>query len=236
MPGGVAHHSHEGRPGPDEAPWILFVDDDPLLLRSLQRTVYRQFKLQTASSGMEALELLATSSTPAVAVIDQEMPEMPGIELLCRLRAISPDTVRVMLTGKADLALAIQAVNQGQVFRFLTKPVDVPMLNGVLTEAVRVFVQKTDENRLLAEAMAELDFEGSEVEAASLLRHLRVKLTERELEVLKCLAQGGTSKELGPRLGISPRTVDVHRSHLLEKLGCHHATSLIHIAIKAGLV
>lgn len=236
MTGVLPSNPRNGRPAPEEAPWILFVDDDPLLLKSVQRTVYRQFKMRTAASGMEALELLAVSTVPAVAVIDQEMPEMPGIELLCRLRAIAPDTVRVMLTGKADLALAIQAVNQGQVFRFLTKPVDIHMLNGVLTEAMRVFVQREDENRLLAEAMAEHQAEGVEIEPSTLLRHLQTKLTGRELEVLRCLAQGGTSKELGPRLGISPRTVDVHRSHLLEKLGFNHATSLVHIAIKAGLI
>jgi len=215
--------------------WVLFVDDDPLVLKSCRRALGEQFQIQTASSAAEALGLIDAAAPPAVVVADQQMPGMNGIDFLINLRSMVPDAVRIMLTGQADLSTAMQAVNLGQVFRFLTKPVDVPTLREVVTAAVQVYVERMDEIHLLEEAMANRQADGSDAESTALKRLLDAKLTPRELEVLGLIGLGGTSKDIGPQLGISHRTVDVHRNHILMKLELHNSTSLVHVAIKAGL-
>ena len=220
----------------DKGLWILFVDDDPLILKSIQRAFRDRLRLKTASSGQEALDLLDKETAPALAVVDQQMPGMSGVELLGRLRQDFPDTVRVMLTGQADLPTAMEAVNRGQVFRFLTKPVDMPSLQQVVAESMQAFQQRQDENRLMAQAMTNASGADAGAESLALQQLLEARLTPRELEVLRCIGQGESSKEIGPRLGISYRTVDVHRSHILEKLDLHNSTSLVRMAVKAGLI
>ena len=219
-----------------DRPIILFVDDDPLILRSMRRLFGDTHDIQTAQSGPEALALLAKGPQPAVAVVDQQMPGMSGIDVLRGLRQDYPDTVRIMLTGQADLPVAMDAVNRGQVFRFLTKPVDVPSLQQMVAESMEAFQQRNEENRLVAQAMALGRADGPGREASALQQLLEARLTTREMDVLRLIGQGRASKEIGPRLGISPRTVDVHRSHILEKLTLHNSTSLVRVAVKAGLV
>ncbi len=232
----MAKFSGETTEGSTESPWVLFVDDEPLVLSSYRRALSSHLNVGTANSGVAALALIASSSPPAVVVVDQQMPEMTGIDLLLKLREVSPDSVRIMLTGQADLATAIQAVNQGQVFRFLTKPVDAIALQQVVAESMQFFVERTEEKRLFAEAMAGRQADVPEVEASAMAQLLQAKLTSRELDVLRLIGQGNSSKDIGLKLGISHRTVDVHRSHILEKLNLHNSTSLVRIAIMAGLL
>jgi response regulator RpfG family c-di-GMP phosphodiesterase len=101
---------------------ILVVDDDPLFLDLLKEGLPKQYSVDTALSGMEALEHFRTKGPYALLLSDMNMPGMKGIELLEHVRALYPDTVRLMLTGNADRQTAIEAVNRGQVFRFLGKP------------------------------------------------------------------------------------------------------------------
>jgi len=228
-----AAHGLGNRP---DRPIILFVDDDPLILRSMRRLFGDTHDIQTAQSGPEALALLAKGPLPAVALIDHQMPGMTGIDLLHALHHDHPDMVRIMLTGQADLPLAIEAVNRGQVFRFLTKPVGMESLRQVVAESVELYQQRAAENRLLAQAKAMAPAEGPDFETSALQQLIEARLTARELDVLRLIGQGRSSKEIGPRLGISPRTVDVHRSHILDKLGLHNSTSLVRVAVKAGFI
>lgn len=101
---------------------VLFVDDESHILSSYQRQLGKSCNLETALGGDKALEQISKSGPYAVIISDQKMPKMDGIELLSRVREIAPDTVRIMLTGYADLDTAIEAVNSGYIFRFLTKP------------------------------------------------------------------------------------------------------------------
>lgn len=101
---------------------ILFVDDEPAALDSYRRLLRKDFDLETATSGSEAIQSLADSGPFAVVVSDMQMPGMDGIQLLKKVREIAPDTVRLMLTGHANIDVAIDAVNEGNIFRFLTKP------------------------------------------------------------------------------------------------------------------
>jgi response regulator RpfG family c-di-GMP phosphodiesterase len=102
---------------------ILFVDDDPCILDGFTRSLRWEFAVTTASNGTDALEVLSAADAPfAVVVSDMMMPGMDGAAFLERAQLLAPDTVRVLLTGHADLASAISAVNNGRIYRFLTKP------------------------------------------------------------------------------------------------------------------
>ncbi len=101
---------------------ILFVDDDSNLLAALKRGMRKQFDISVAVGPQLGLEMISQMGPFAVVVADMRMPGMDGIEFLSRVKEIAPDTVRMMLTGNADLQTAINAVNEGNIFRFLTKP------------------------------------------------------------------------------------------------------------------
>lgn len=101
---------------------VLFVDDEPNVLSSFQRSLGRLYQVDTATGSLEGLEMVRKNGPYAVVVSDLRMPDMDGIQFLATVREMAPDTVRMMLSGHADLEAAIAAVNEGNVFRFLTKP------------------------------------------------------------------------------------------------------------------
>lgn len=117
---------------------IMFVDDERSVLEGYHRLLYRQYDVVTASSGGEGLKLLRESGPFAVVVSDMRMPGMSGAEFLTRALAVAPDTIRMLLTGYADLNDAIRAVNEGQIFRYLTKPCD----RETLQHAVHLGVER----------------------------------------------------------------------------------------------
>jgi DNA-binding NtrC family response regulator len=103
-------------------PRILLVDDDVEVLDALQRQLRHHFDVTATCDAKEAIRLVVSGGPFAVVVSDLRMPGMDGVSLLYLIRQIAPETVRVMLTGNADMEAAISAVNQGNIFRFLTKP------------------------------------------------------------------------------------------------------------------
>ncbi|AMV72254.1 response regulator [Desulfuromonas carbonis] len=115
---------------------VLFVDDEENILSSLKRLFQKSdIQVLTATSGSEALEILRRMDV-AVMVSDQLMPGMKGDELLVKARSVSPDTVRIMMTGHGDLPTALQAINSGEVFRFLLKPWENQILRNIIEEAL----------------------------------------------------------------------------------------------------
>ena len=115
---------------------VLFVDDDPNLLASCERNFRRLFRVETAEGGDAALQKIAERGPFAVVISDRQMPRMDGIQFLSLVRERAPDTVRIMLTGNADLEGAIKVVNEGNIFRFLTKPCALEILGKAVEEAV----------------------------------------------------------------------------------------------------
>ncbi len=132
---------------------VLLVDDDPNVLSGFQRQLRKRFRIKTALGGEQALELLERSGPFAVIVSDQRMPEMDGVTLLEEVRRRSPETVRLMLTGNADQETAQEAVNRGQVFRFLTKPCPPETLVAALEEALELHRSRAAERRVLEETL-----------------------------------------------------------------------------------
>lgn len=128
---------------------ILLVDDDPNVLSGFQRNLRQRFSVDVASSGLEALEKIGADRHYAVVVADMKMPGISGLDLLVRIKAIAPDTVRMMLTGDGDLKTAIDAVNQGHVFRFLSKPCSTEALIPALEAGLRQYELAMAERELL---------------------------------------------------------------------------------------
>lgn len=115
---------------------VLFVDDEPAVLQGYVRLLRNEFKIDTTVTGKGALIALETTGPYAAVVSDMRMPEMTGVEVLRKVKELSPDTVRIMLSGHADLDAAIAAVNEGSIFRFLTKPCDKETLGKTLSAAM----------------------------------------------------------------------------------------------------
>ena len=129
---------------------VLFVDDEEKILKSLERGMLDEpCRSLFATSGKEALEILKKEGPVSVVVSDMRMPIMDGVELLSTIKNIYPDTVRMMLTGNADQETAIEAVNKGQIFRFLNKPCPVATLVTSLALAQRQYRLVTAERELL---------------------------------------------------------------------------------------
>ena len=132
---------------------ILCVDDDINILRAFRRLMQKEYMFEIANSGQAALTLIAEQGPFAVVVSDLKMPEMDGVQFLTTVREKSPDSIRVMLTGQADLETAIAAVNEGNIFRFLTKPCSPEILGKTLQAALEQYRLVTAERTLLRQTL-----------------------------------------------------------------------------------
>jgi CheY-like chemotaxis protein len=193
------------RPG---KPRILCVDDDRWVLEGLSDVLGRTFAVSTAASPIEAIELLKREPDAfAVVLSDMRMPGMPGSEFLRIARLTSPDAVRLLLTGDADIPAAVRAVNDGQLFRFLTKPCDSQ-------ELMRACVAALGQHRLLA---------GERVLLQETLRGCVDALAEvLSLTDPAAFGRAGRAKALGGRLARVaelPNWWEVEVAALLENLG-----------------
>jgi len=128
---------------------ILLVDDDPNVLRAYKRQLRKQFVIDTELGGEEGLRAISESGPYAVIVSDMRMPGMDGVQFLAKVREVSVDTVRMMLTGNADQQTAISAVNEGQIFRFLNKPCPPEIFAKSLRDGLQQYRLVTAERELL---------------------------------------------------------------------------------------
>ena len=140
-------------PTRNDKPKILFVDDDPLALEGLSRSVYREFKADLAEGPEAGLEKIKNDGPYIVVISDMRMPVMDGAEFLSRVRNIAPDSIRVMLTGCADTEAAMRAVNEGRIFRFLNKPVTGEDLAQTLRGCVAQYDLMRREKELLEKTL-----------------------------------------------------------------------------------
>ena len=186
---------------------ILCVDDDPNILDAYQRGLRKQFRIVTALGAEQALGMLDAQSPYAVIVSDMRMPGMDGVQFLASVKQKVPDTVRMMLTGNADQETAIEAVNEGNIFRFLTKPCPPEHLARALTAGIEQYRLITAEKELLGKTLRGSIKVLNDVLAlsnptafgrASRLRHVVRKLCEKlnvektwEYEIAAMLSQIG---------------------------------------------
>lgn len=188
---------------------ILFVDDEAQLLEGLRRNLRKRYEFDTAGGGAEALGMIQESGPYAMIVSDMRMPEMSGVELLAQVKKLAPDTVRVMLTGNADQQTAIDAVNEGDVFRFLNKPCEPDVLSAALDAGLEQHRLRTMEKELLA----------------STLRS-SVKVITEVLALVNPEAFGRTGRlkkrlrELAVQMGLERRLWEYEVLAMLSQIGC----------------
>jgi signal transduction histidine kinase len=147
-------------------PRILCVDDEPNVLAGLSSVLRKRFDVTTAVGGEAGLQALSTRGPFLVIISDFAMPEMDGAQFLAQARIVAPDTVRVLLTGEASMANAIEVVNSGHVFRFLTKPCPPHQLIAALEECLQQARLVTADRELVDRKLQAM--------AASLLRAERL--------------------------------------------------------------
>jgi response regulator RpfG family c-di-GMP phosphodiesterase len=132
---------------------IILVDDEKNILEAYRRNLVEEFDIITADSGDGAIEIIRKEPRIPVIVTDYKMPGMNGVELLERVREISPDTVQIMLTGQAEMNAIISLINKGRIFRFLTKPCSSEDLISNINDALRQHELVTAEKELLGKTL-----------------------------------------------------------------------------------
>lgn len=203
---------------------VLLVDDDERFLASLRRVLHGSFEIVSTKDPLQALKIVEFQGPFAVVISDYRMPLMNGIELFSRISRLDRHVQRIMLTGHAELQMAIDAVNHGRITAFLTKPTPAVSIRSVVLEAI----QASKESRA-----ADLPKTGTatrpEVE-------LVVPLTVKEKEVLALLAKGYSNAEIADELAITVGTVKSHLNNLFGKLEVNSRSKVIARGIELGLV
>ncbi|WP_205481319.1 response regulator transcription factor [Sphingomonas arenae] len=202
----------------DESKFLVhLVDDDEAIRRSAGFMLKTSgFRVETYETGVQLLKKVR-SLEPGCILLDIRMPEMDGLEVQRELRDAGCMLPVVIMTGHGDVSVAVQAMKAGAV-DFIEKPFEKQALLSSLEAARgRLHTASTVESR------------GEEAR-----QRLNV-LTPRERDVLAGLVQGLPNKTIAYDLGISPRTVEIHRANLMEKLGVRSLSEALRIAFAAGL-
>lgn len=134
---------------------ILLIDDEVMLLDSLRRELGFRYSIETAQSGAEGLDKIWKEGPYAVVISDYRMPVMDGVKFLSQVKESAPNSIRMMLTGNTDLPTAIDAINQGEIFRFLTKPCTGDQLTQALDAGLRQYQLVMAEKELLEKTLKE---------------------------------------------------------------------------------
>ncbi len=196
-------------------PVVIIVDDDEAVRDSLSFLLdvagYRTRAFASGTALLEALPPLAAADAGCL-LLDVRMPEIDGVTTLERLRAAGFQLPAIIMTGHADVPLAVRAMKAG----------------------ARDFIEKPfSDGAILAAVAQALEAEARAPGHAALARV--ATLTPREREVLAGLVAGLPNKSIAYDLGISPRTVEIHRAHVMEKLEARSLSELVRLALAAGI-
>lgn len=168
-------------------PTLVVVDDEPEVLRSVHDLLRLQYRVLTFTQPEEALEALEAQDVPVV-MSDQRMPRMSGVEFLRRVKERKPDTTRLLFTGYSDIKAVIDAINEGNVFRYITKPWDPEELATVIRQAVEVHDLVVENRRLLGELQAT----NAELRTANILKTKFIEVASHELNTPVAIVVGLT--------------------------------------------
>jgi DNA-binding NarL/FixJ family response regulator len=211
----------------DELPvGILLAEDNPADVEIIRRSLHKGHltnPLVVARDGQTALELLRDSASRfAVVILDIHLPKIGGLDVLKEAKSVDPELVVIMLTGQASLQTAVQALRHEGAFDYVKKSKDdLPDL----VEAVRLALKKHSVRRQTLWTV------GSNADGARTIDMHTVKerfdLSDREVDVIKCLCRGDTNKEIAERLFISDLTVKGHLKHIYQKMGVHTRSAVV---------
>lgn len=190
----------------------IYIVDDDMSVRDALRTVfqlegYQPMLFETGNGLLEARRIHGDHPV----LLDVHMPGRSGIDILNALEPHKYGAPIFIISGQGDIPMAVNAIKSG-AYDFIEKPFNGNQILGRVEEAISKFKRNGD--------VTKLKFEGVDL------------LTPRELEVLQLIAEGESNKEAGRDLGISPRTVEVHRARIMEKLGAKNAADLVRIVLR----
>ncbi len=196
---------------------VHIIDDDEAIRRSVAFMLKTSgYRVHCWSSGVAFLKE-AKKAEPGCILLDVRMPEMDGLEVQAELTQRGITAPVVIVTGHGDIAIAVRAMKAGAV-DFIEKPFQ----KDVLLTAIEL-------------ALDRLTLAGDRAARTAEARAILGALTERERQVLEGLAQGLPNKAIAYDLGISPRTVEVHRANLMTKLHVHSLSDALRVAFAAGM-
>lgn len=196
---------------------VFLVDDDPAVLRALARLLRAHGYAVEAFTAPQAFLARHDAAVPGCAVLDVSMPGLDGLALQQALDASGAHRPVIFLTGKGNIPMSVRAMRAGAV-DFLTKPVgDTALLDAIARAAAQ------------DDAARRSDAERAAIEARM------TRLTPREREVLTHVVAGRLNKQIAGDLGTVEKTIKVHRSRVMEKLGVRTVADLVRLAAKAGI-
>ncbi|GLK85164.1 MULTISPECIES: response regulator transcription factor [Ancylobacter] len=195
---------------------IFVVDDDPAVRDALSLVMSLEgYHVRSFSDGAAFLAI-ARQSVPACVILDVHMPGRSGLDILKELEADRYPAPIFIISGQGDIPMAVDAIRHGAL-DFIEKPFDADTVVERVREAIAAQTQRAGNG---AGDLLTAHFPGHDL------------LTPREREVLVQIANGASNKEAGRKLGISPRTIEVHRARIMEKLGARNAADLVRIVLK----
>jgi len=190
---------------------LYIVDDDPAVRDALSVVFETEgFTVEAFSDGDKFIES-ASSKNPACILLDVHMPGRSGIEILRALNAEDYPAPIFIISGQGDIPMAVEAIRNG-AHDFIEKPFSAEAVVKRIEEGIAARAGR-------ATAQTKQGSQGADL------------LTRRETEVLQEITEGASNKEAGRKLGISPRTVEVHRARIMEKLGARNAADLVRIVL-----
>jgi FixJ family two-component response regulator len=195
---------------------IFIVDDDPLVLNALSIVLSRAGYQVTGFAEGTSFLAAARSRTPTCVILDVHMPGQSGLDILKDLNAQHYPAPIFIISGAGDIPMAVEAIKNG-AFDFLEKPFDATTVTTRVREAAEAWGRRANGVESLPSTFPGYD-----------------QLTSRERDVLGQIAAGFSNKQAGRELGISPRTIEVHRARIMEKLGAKNAADLVRIVLSEG--
>jgi FixJ family two-component response regulator len=195
---------------------VFIVDDDPSVCAALDTVLSGEGFAVTSFVESETFLSAARARTPGCVLIDIHLPGCSGLEILRKLDAQHYPAPVLVISGRGDIPTAIDAIRNGAL-DFIEKPFDPATVAMRVRDAIDAWANLNRGNSILT-----WDFPGHD------------RLTARERDVLERIARGASNKEAGRELGISPRTVEVHRARIMEKLVAKNAADLMRIVLRGG--
>lgn len=195
---------------------VFLVDDDEAIRHSASFMLrHAGYSVKTFPDGVVFLDQVSGDFDGCI-LLDVRMPGMDGLEVQNALNQRGINMPVIILTGHGDVPVAVEAMKGGAI-EFLEKPYEKQALVGAIENAFAMLDNQAAEDKRSLEAKAKL-----------------TNLTPREMEVLDCLVAGLTNKGIAQALSISPRTVEIHRAHMMEKLEADSLSSALRLAFLAG--
>lgn len=209
---------------------IVLADDHHIVRQGVRALLEAEPDFEVVAETGDGLETLQTLERlkPNVLVLDLMMPGLNGLEVVRRASRLSPHTRTVILSMYADEAYVLEALRNGAAGYVLK--------DSSATDLVKAIREAAAGRRYLSPPLSDRAIEAYREKAAATAVDRYETLTAREREVLHLAAEGYTNAEIAARLGISQRTAETHRAHLMHKLGLHKQADLIRYALRRGII